>query len=255
MERFLSWICFGVVKGGTTSLYRVLSQHPELFIPKTKETHFFCSPEYERGIDFYRNKYFSDVQTGQRAGDMSPKYFIHKDAPGRIKSAFGPDLKLMTMLRNPVERAWSHYCHSYERFRHFSFRPTEDLSFGDALAAEPARLAEPDEYSFTHHMWNAYKLTGFYFQHLSRWLEYFDPDQIQIILFEDLTLNPTETINQITDHLSVSRFKEVPVLEKTNSYSKPDADPDVLQFLKTDYRRDIEKLEEFLNRDLSHWLG
>lgn len=248
-----NWICFGVVKGGTTSLFNALKTHSEIYIPPSKETHFFCSPEYNKGLEYYAEQYFSGAKQGQSCGDISPKYFIHQDVPGRIYKAFGSNIKLLIILRNPVERAWSHYCHSYERFHLFPFRPTEDLSFKYAIQAEKGRLDIPDEYSFTHHMWNAYKHTGRYAFLLKHWLKVFKKENIEVCLFEDLINDSQNTLDKITSHIEVSPFKKYPLFTQSNSYSKSDKDEQTLSSLRKFYRPDITELEDILKRDLSTW--
>lgn len=248
-----NWLCVGVPKAGTTSLYSCLKDHPEIWIPESKETHFFSSPDYEKGMDWYLDKFYKGADPAKAVGELTPKYLIHKDAPRRIQSKLKKDIKLLVILRHPIDRAWSHYCHSYERFRKFSFRPTEDLSFEQALEAEPERLSMPDEYSWTHGMWNAYYYTGLYATHLKNWFSVFDREQFLIMTLEDLIDNTRETVDNIADHLGIARFDSVPEFPKSNSFSRPDLKEETRRMLIERYRPHNEELEELLGRSFDSW--
>lgn len=251
--RVPNWMGIGVVKGGTTSLYHLLKNHPEVYIPASKETHFFVSPEYEKGTEFYLSKYFGNKPSNCKGGDISPKFFIHRDAPRRIREAFGDNLKFILTLRHPVDRAWSHYCHSYERFHRVPYRPTEDLTFEDALVKEESRLAEPDEYSFTHHMWNAYRYTGFYDLHLRNWLKHFHQDNFLFILLDDIESNSGSVIDKITSFLGISALSNTHVFPESNSYSRPNVPTKTFTRLQNEYLPSITRLEKLIDRDLSSW--
>ena len=122
-----NFMCIGASKSGTTSLYDILKQHSNIFLPTFKEPHFFdISPVYEHGISWYDKTYFSGVKKEKCIGDFTPTYLFDKYAPERILSSLGKNVKFIIILRNPVDRAYSHYLHS-KRDLH------EHLSFEDAL--------------------------------------------------------------------------------------------------------------------------
>jgi len=248
-----NWMCIGVPKAGTTSLYHALQAHPEIWMPESKETQFFSSPDYLKGVEWYLKKFYSGADSGKAVGELSPKYLIHRDVPKRIRKTLGKDIRFLVILRNPVDRAWSHYCHSYERFRHFSFRPTEDLSFEEALKAEPERIAQGDEYGWTHGMWLAYYFTGLYARHLKNWFRIFSREDFFIMTLEDLIDRPKETLNGITDHLGIGRFNVYPQFKKSNTYSRAGLKESTGKMLLERYRPHIEELEELLGRKLESW--
>src|SRR5574337_516024 len=114
----------GPPKCASTSLSFYLKQHPEIFMSAVKQTRFF-SVFYDKGIDYYLNSHFSEVNHEKMAGEATPTYFLLPFVVPRIK-AFNPDMKFVFCLRNPVERTFSGW----------SMRAnngTEHLSFRDAL--------------------------------------------------------------------------------------------------------------------------
>lgn len=254
---FLNWMCIGVPKGGTTSLFQLLNEHPEVYIPESKETQFFSSIDYHKGISYYENSFFNKVNTDQHKaiGEISPKYLLHSClVPKRIKKYLMPHLKFIVILRNPVDRAWSHYCHSYQRFKMFPFRPTEDLTFKEALSVEKKRLEAKYEDTFFHHSWNAYYYTGLYDIHLKKWFAEFERDRFLIIKLEELIENPTEIINSITQFLSISDFHSNKVFPKSNSFSQESFPEEIKNELNKLYRPHIKKLENLLQKDFSDWI-
>ena len=102
-------LVLGTQKGGTSSLRRLLLDHPQLFMAATKEVHFF-SKNWDRSIDWYA-RHFSNAPEGVYCGESTPFYLFHQEAPQRIHNLI-PQVKLIVLLRDPVERALSQYFHS-----------------------------------------------------------------------------------------------------------------------------------------------
>ena len=129
-----NFMCIGAAKSGTTSLYDILRQHSDVFIPSFKEPHFFDIPSvYNNGVSWYKKTYFSSVKKEKCIGDFTPTYLFEGDAPQRIFNDLGRDVKFIVILRNPVDRAYSHYLHSK--------RDCYDLlPFKDTLVKEKERL-------------------------------------------------------------------------------------------------------------------
>ena len=99
----------GTQKGGSSSLCQLLKSHPEVFIPKVKEVHYFTK-FYDRGEAWYA-KHFTDAPAGRLRGEITPFYLFHAAVPERIK-ALRADMKIVVLLRHPVERTLSQYYHS-----------------------------------------------------------------------------------------------------------------------------------------------
>src|SRR6266480_7948081 len=126
------FLILGAQKAGTTALYAYLRQHPEITGPSWKEVSFF-DRHYARGEAWYRGNFPNSLRArGKLVGEASPSYLFHPLAPERV-AGLVPEAKLIALVRNPVDRAYSHYQHEVALGR-------EPLSFEDAVAAEYERL-------------------------------------------------------------------------------------------------------------------
>jgi len=114
----------GAAKCGTSSLYYYLDQHPEILMSTPKETLFF-EKEYHQGVDYFRSKYFPNYNGETFLGEARHRNLYLPYIPDRLAKSF-PDAKLIIMLRNPVDRAYSHYVHCKNR-------GIEALNFKDAI--------------------------------------------------------------------------------------------------------------------------
>lgn len=132
----------GTPKSGTTTLFELLKQHPQCFIPDVKTIEYFNSSRYNGEIGSY-TQYFNDVQSHHKAvGDMSLYYYYHDDAPKRIVDKLGPNLKFIFIYREPVSRAISGFWH-VKRLnieKHFNF--IEERSFEDVFHIKATSSAE-----------------------------------------------------------------------------------------------------------------
>ena len=191
-----NFMCIGAAKSGTTSLYDILRQHSKVFIPSFKEPHFFDIPSvYQHGIEWYQKTYFKGLKNEKCIGDFSPTYMFDEHAPHRILNDLGSELKFIIILRNPVDRAYSHYLHS-KRDEH------ENLSFKEALSVEENRVSEKDYLSYLRF---SYVEQGMYYKMLRRYFDLFPRDNFLIINFEEEFVNQREsTINKIFDFLGLS---------------------------------------------------
>lgn len=165
----------GVAKGGTTSFHHYLRQHPSLYLPYVKELHFFDAPDgdFEDGLDRYLGR-FEDAG-GRRSGEATASYFRHADrVAGRMRELYGDaPPRFLLLLRDPVERAYSHYLHNVSEGR-------ETASFAEALEAERADPAGKRE------EWKAYFKDGLYADTLATWLEQFPRERFLVLLTSDL---------------------------------------------------------------------
>jgi hypothetical protein len=190
-----NFICPGAARSATTNLYYLLIQHPRIYLPTIKETRFFTQ-DYEKGLDWYEGKYYADVKDETAIGDISPVYAVDERCPERIRQALGEDVKFIFMLRNPVERAYSHYC----MLRNHQF---EDLPFAEAIDRdEPSRIAKSLEYY--HHPYGfQYLKESSYLLSIRRYQQYFAPDRFQFILFEEFVQDVEAQLRVILDFLGV----------------------------------------------------
>lgn len=166
-------ICPGAQKSGTTTLFHVIKQHPDIFAPEFKEPHYF-NINYESGIDFYM-EYYKDVADEKYIADNSPFYMPLDFVPERIRETLGPDVKFIFMLRNPVDRAYSAY-----------WMQRMDLSeefdnIEDALKAEPGRINK----SIKFFRYYSYAERGYYAKQIKKFMEYFPKENMYFVIFEE----------------------------------------------------------------------
>lgn len=200
----------GAQKAGTTSLFNSLSSHPCILAGISKEAHFFDN-QYHKGIGHYRANFPAtrrlDAKSrlrGRRVvtGEATPYYLFHPHVPRRCRQHL-PQLKIVVMLRNPVERAFSHYRHEVRKGR-------EPLSFEEAIAREPQRLAGELEtmlrdehyYSYALHR-HSYLARGIYVDQIERWQAYYPPEQLLILHSETFFSDPAPQYRRVLEFLGL----------------------------------------------------
>jgi tetratricopeptide (TPR) repeat protein len=207
-----NFFCLGAAKSGTTTLYDILRQHPEIFIPNFKEPHFFDIPEnFENGLDWYARNYYKKANK-KIIADFTPSYLFDENAPKRIFESLGEDMKFLVIFRNPVDRAYSHYLHS-KRDNH------EIEIFEEALELEVSRLKKyKDQFDYLSYLRHSYLQQGLYAEMIDRYLQYFSLDNFLFIHFEDEFLQDRDlTIRNILDFLKVDNS----ILLNTDIRSNP----------------------------------
>jgi Sulfotransferase domain len=243
-----NFIIIGAQKGGTTSLYVYLTQHPQIAPATQKEIHYF-DLQFDKGAEWYYAQFPTLEERGSKlTGESSPYYIFCPHVPQRIYDLC-PDVKLIVLLRNPVDRAISHYYHYKLRIDH------ESLSFEEAIAREPERLkgelekllADPSYYSFEyqHH---SYLARGIYADQLPAWFKLFPKSQILILKSEDLYANPCETYNTVLEFLNLPPH-QLGAYEKYNATEYPRISETVYQQLKAYFKPHNQRLAEMLDRD------
>lgn len=213
-----TFLVLGAQKSGTTSLHRYLSEHPAVLRASPKEVRYF-SRTYDRGESWYRAQFplrtrriVSRLRVGvwPAVGEASPQYLFHPQAPERAH-AFNPDMKLIAVLRDPVDRAYS----QYQMQLRWGY---EHGSFEDSLAQEEAELEtelaklydDPPVYSTLVNR-ISYVARGRYADQLERWLALFPREQLLVLLTEELSTDPAEVMSR------VCRFLGIPE-RRTTSY-------------------------------------
>ena len=184
--RLPQFLGLGVQKGGTTTLHAMLQDHPEVFLPPSKELHFF-SLDYSEGELWYRMK-FAAAREEQCCGEITPYYLFHPEVPMRLRQLV-PKARFLVLLRDPVERCLSGYFHS----RRLGL---ETLEIEEALDNEASRLegadavlAAPDGRHFSHQV-HSYLSRSRYDLQLARYDCLFPPGQMMLLRSEDLFQNP-----------------------------------------------------------------
>jgi hypothetical protein len=295
-----NFLIIGAAKGGTTSIYEYLKQHPQVFMSKVKEPSFYPlegqklilggpgimpTRPWVTNLAEYE-ALFDDVTTETAVGEASVMYLYHPKTPAGIYR-HAPDMKLIAILRNPVERAYSSFYFMHERGREpFS-------NFADALEDEPRRIRENWDPIFY------YKQMGFYGQQLQRYFELFDRSQIKIYLYEEFDRDNRGIMREVYSFLGVDpgfvpdtsmRYHQSGVAQgkmaqalfarsnrmppyltnvvnslpsplrrfytqyKSKSLVKPALPADTRKKLVDEYSDDILQLQSLLKLDLSRWL-
>lgn len=291
-----NFLIIGAAKAGTTALYNYLKQHPQIYMSPEKEPKFFalegekldfCGPgDREKinrssitDIEAYRTL-FQGVSNETAIGEASPLYLYSPKAPERIRH-YIPNAKLIAILRDPVERAYSGY------MMHVGEGRETLTDFAQALQAEEMRIRN-------NWGWGHYVSVGFYYAQLKRYFDTFNQDQIRVYLYEDLQANPIGLLQDIFRFLGVDEtfvpdisirhnvtgipknnvlrallqslnpvkpvFKLfLPAMlshyiKKQTFVKPPSLSPELRRQLIEVYREDILKLQYLIQYDLSKWL-
>jgi len=196
------FLILGAQKAGTTALYAYLRWHPQITGPSFKEVSYF-DRHWARGERWYRAH--MPVTRGGMVGEASPSYLFHPAAPDRVARML-PTARLVALLRNPVERAFSHYQHEVALGR-------ESLSFEDALAQEDQRMRGEmermlgDPAYFSYAWWNyTYAARGRYAEQLERWYDAFPREQLLVVLTEELAADTAGAYARVLEFLGVEDY-------------------------------------------------
>lgn len=177
------------MRSGTTSLNGYLREHPDIAVSTPKEVHFF-DLHFERGVDWY-GEHFAAAAGATAIGEATPDYLYHPEAMARIAATL-PDVKIVITLRNPIDRAYSHYWHNHSR-------SVEHLSFEDAIAAEPDRIAAEPESRRRF----SYIDRGRYRSQLERLLEVIPRERVLVDTFDRLNADPGAVYARACEFLGV----------------------------------------------------
>lgn len=246
-----NFLIIGAARCGTTSLYDSLNEHPNIYLPEHKrpEPHFFLkSYEYNKGLKYYSSKYFSKWRNEKAIGEASTSYIYQSYVPERIHNHI-PDVKMIALLRNPVDRAYSNYWVSVHN-------GLEDLSFENALESEKTRIHSEKSTFWKAIQPYAYMNRGFYYQQLSRYFRYFKKEQLLIIIFEDFIYEPAPVLKMVFQFLEVDdNFLPGNMREVKNKLpvNVPPMSPATRKYLINVFKSENERLSECINQDLSHW--
>jgi len=255
------YLIIGAKRGGTTSLSEYLLAHPNVgsLFPKAQNIKglYYFDNNFTKGPAWYRS-HFPTRERRRRmearlggpwlVGEATPYYLFHPAAAARAEQ-LAPQAKVIVLLRDPVDRAYSHY---RERVRHGA----EPLGFAEAIAAEPARLAgeeerilaDPSYRSFAHEN-HSYVAQGEYITGLKRWLDRYPRSQVLILRSEDLYAEPGPTYDRTLDLLGLPRFRPRK-FELTNYHPGSPMDPDVEAMLVEHFAPWNQRLEAFLEMDM-----
>ena len=240
------FVIIGAQKSGTSSLYDFVVQHPAILPASKKEINYFAL-KYKKGEYWYRLRF--PIRASQKflSGEASPIYLFYPWVPGRMKKLL-PDVKLIVILRNPVDRTYSHYHHNKRKKR-------ETLSFEEATNSEEERCAgerermikDPDYVPRHHYRDYSYLARGVYADQLENWFSYFDKEKFLILTTEDFRENSQRTLDQVFDFLEVPPFQVEDLRDRHVGNYKP-INEDTRKFLIKYYKPHNERLSKLLQR-------
>jgi Sulfotransferase domain len=248
------FLIIGAQKAGTTYLYHLLTQHPFINAATAKEVHYF-DVNFSKGIDWYRFHFPQPVwREGRKTmtGEASPYYLFHPHAAMRAADAV-PDARLIVLLRNPVDRAYSDYQHKYREGREplRSFREAIEAE-GHRLRGERAKMLAHEDYTGPNYRKFSYLSRGIYVDQLKEWRKYFDEDQFLVLKSEDFFDHPKNTLASVHEFLGLPPWEigdlgEEPEASHKASYSE--LDPATRERLEKYFEPHNRRLYEFLGVD------
>jgi hypothetical protein len=239
------FLILGAQKAGTTALYAYLRWHPDITGPSFKEVSFF-DRHYAKGKRWYR----AHLPRRRRAlvGEASPGYLFHPLAPQRVAQML-PGARLIALLRNPVERAFSHYQHEVALGR-------EELSFEDAIDREDERMQGEvermlrDPTYFSRAWWNyTYVARGRYAEQLDRWFAAFPRERLLVLLTDELAADPAGTYRRVLDFLGADAH-DLESYPRIFDRDYADMSPATRARLEREFSEPNRRLAALLERDL-----
>lgn len=241
----LDFIVVGAQKSGTTALDKYLRAHSDIEMATEKEIHFFDKEEYFLGknilsYDKYHD-FFTPIKSKVR-GECTPIYMYWEPSIKRIYE-YNSEIKIIAVLRNPIERAFSHW--NMERDR-----KADPLSFSMAIRQERIRCREA--LPLQHRVFS-YIDRGFYSEQIRRIWRYFPKEQTLFIKHEDLRNAPHKVLNDISIFLGISEFNNIENIEvHSRPYVSKISNEDH-RYLSELYTHEIQSIESMLNWDCSEW--
>lgn len=244
------FIIIGAQKAGTTSLFNYLSKHPDIIPPITKEVHYFdggLNPSidnFAKGEKWYKSHFpLRSKLKNKKTFEASPLYLFNPLAPYRIKELL-PDVKLIALLRNPVDRAISHYFHEKRN----NYDPLGEL---DAMKEEENRmtnLAINKDFKNREFIKYSYKSRGRYYEQLERYFSLFPKKNILVIESERFFSNPECVLKDILEFIGVDdKFKFVNLKPINTGYNKRKVDEELYVYLNEYFKPINNKLFEIID--------
>jgi hypothetical protein len=226
------FVIIGAQKGGTSFLYHLLTRHPLVEPAARKELHFFDHPEYfDHGAEWYRRCFPRlSAEDGQRSitGEATPYYLFDPPVAKRMAEIV-PQARLIALLRNPIDRAFSHYQMQVKR-------GTEPRTFEEAIEQQDS----------------SYMSRGIYVDQLLRWFEFFGKEQMLILKSEDFFERPVETLKVVLTFLDLPDWQpeasELQQRRHSGTYTQK-MDPSTRQRLEAHFEPYNQRLYECLDVD------
>jgi hypothetical protein len=283
--RLPTFVIVGAAKSGTSSLAAYLAWRRDVFFAPGKEVYFF-DENFEQGLDWYR-RHFAEAGDAPAVGEATPGYMADPAAITRMAETI-PEARLIALLRHPVDRAYSHYWHWRER-------KGERREFEEIARYELANWGSDGSPTWDPQHPENYRYLGMsrYLPQLQRIADAFSRDQLQVVMFDDLSKKPVETFQEVCRHVGIDdqeipesvggvfnsfttnrrarvrNFMQRPkvarvlpgraealvlkVVERGDAPAYPAMDPQLHAELTEAFRADNDALAAWLGQDLSHW--
>lgn len=243
----VNFIICGAQKGGTSALDGYLREHPSICMADQKEVHFFDNDAMfqKNTVDYAQyHSFYKPQPTHKLVGEATPVYMYWHDAAKRMWQ-YNPELKLLIVLRNPIDRAYSHW--NMQRTR-----KKDSLLFWDAIHQEAKRCKKNLPYQ---HRLYSYIDRGFYSEQLRRLFRFFPKENILILKNEYLRDEPEKCLQQVCEFLEVEHYESVSHKEiHSRPYTSQMSEKE-REYLRSVYEFDIRQVERMLDWDCSSWLA
>lgn len=241
-----NFLVLGAQKAGTTSLFNYLEKFGANFgSPLRKEVQFFTLT-YSRGLTYYQ-AFFPRSGESLVTGEATPDYLFYRAVPERLIESGYSDLKFVILLRDPVDRAFSHYNFLTKTDRTKGF---DSRTFFKAIKDEE-NLVNPalNKFSYSNKMYS-YKSRGLYFEQISHWLKYFDRNRFLFLESEEFKKEPRKSMNTVFDFLEIEKNTDYDNAQ-FKRYNENQYEPiprDAAQYLSSYFAAPNKKLFELLGR-------
>lgn len=250
------FLIVGVQKGGTTSLYNYLLQHPDVISASRKEVHYF-DRNYHRGERWYKSHFTKANQVKSKnsnalTGECTPYYAVNPYIPERLADLTS-DAKIVFILRNPTDRAVSHYKHNVNRGKY-----GRDLTFTQALDYEEKILdseiellnATQSGYSVNHDIYSLME-RGQYAEQIRRYQKHFPANNILVLTAEELFESPNQVLAELCEFLGLSPYNFSLKKIYNQNPQKIDVEIEGIERLKRFFKMSNNDLEELLGKKLN----
>jgi hypothetical protein len=250
VQRKLEFVIGGAQKGGTSTLDSIFRMHPQIQMATVKETHFFDDESHNwEAPDYKKLDACFPTNDGRLRGEATPITLYWRPAIRRLHK-YNPNIKFILLLRNPIERAFSHWQHEYARGR-------ETLLFKDAIREKGrSRL---DAVSETHPLcrYFTYIERGLYARQLSYLMQYFPAHNIHCEISEELFRNQSAVLQRMSTFLGIDPFPEgisdVHKHAARKIFYPSQLEPRDKAYLSTLFSGDVAEVEALLGRSIPHW--
>lgn len=248
-----NFLIIGAQKAGTSSLFKYLMRHGHFLRPLLKDVYFF-DRNYRKGMEWYLSFYPSVAAQKQREGQLggpvvssegATHYILNPWVPERVRQTF-PDIKIIVLLRNPVQRAISHYFHNRRMGSESLTSALEAFQKEqERIEAEEKRLFSDPDYSSHDYDSYTYLTRGRYAEQLERWFEHFPREQFLILCSEQFYKDTDRHFRAVCKFIGIPE-KSLDIYRAEGKGTNRQEQPDAMEMARDYFRPHNEKLFELL---------